>query len=64
LDQSSLLAVYKVHDIPLGGVGVAIFELEDFVYAIVLECRKLDKETQQACQVSSDDQVLLSPNLR
>jgi len=64
LDQRCLLAVHKVHDVPLGGVGVAIFEFEDLVYAIVLERRKLDKEAQQACQVPPDDQVLLSPNLR
>lgn len=56
--------MHKVHDVPLGGVGVAIFEFEDLVYAIVLERRKLDKEAQQACQVPPDDQVLLSPNLR
>ena len=53
----------EIDDIPLRRIGVAIFELEDFVHTILFECWKLDEKTEESSQVLSDHQVLLPPYL-
>lgn len=48
LDQVRLLAVDKVDNVPLRGIRISVFKLKDFVYAIVFEGGKLDKETEES----------------
>lgn len=55
--------MHKIHDVSLGGVGSAIFELEYLVHAIFFERGELYEETQQPRQFLADDQILLSANL-
>lgn len=53
----------EVHDVPLGRVGVAVFELKNLVYSILFESWELDKQTQQSCQVLANDEILFPANL-
>jgi len=63
LGQVCLLTMHKINNVPLGGVGVAIFELEDLVHAVFFERGKLYEKTQQPSQVLPNDQVLLPAHL-
>lgn len=56
--------MHEINDVALRRVGVVVLELERFVHAIFSERRELDKETQRANQVSANDQILLSSDLR
>lgn len=58
-----LLGMDEEHDITLGQVDIGILEQKHPIYAVLLEDRKLDEESDWASQVFANDQILLTPDL-
>ena len=51
-------------NVPLRRVDIIILQEKDFVNAVLLKCRELNKKPDWPCKSLLNDQVLLSPNLQ
>ena len=56
--------MYEIDNVPLGRIGVAIFEHENFVHAIIFERREINKQPNRTCQVFAKNYILLPSNLQ
>lgn len=64
MDLIQVVRAGQEHDILLRGVDIVILQEEHLVYAILLESRELDEETERPGQALLNHDVLLSSNLR